>query len=105
MHWILWQILAVMSIITYITIGKVFGQNSFIEGHLYFCAAVMALGWSVPIAYAKAPSFIQAQTIQSGLLPVAGLLVGVLFFKECPSRLNYMGILLILIGILFVVDK
>lgn len=103
MHWLIWQLLAVISITSYIAVANHYGKISLLHGHIGFCIAVATLGWTVTMGYISAPTFVKAYMIQNGLLPITGILVSVLFFKEFPSIWQYAGTVFIAIGILLMV--
>ena len=103
MHWIIWQLLAVISITAFVTAANHFGKISLLYGHIGYCVGAILFGWTITMGYIKAPTFIQAYVIQNGLLPITGVLVSLLFFREFPTLWQYIGTVIITIGLLLMV--
>lgn len=102
--WFIWQIIAAVSITIYASLANHYGKISHTAGYLGLLVGVALVGWTVPIAYSKAP-FIQAYVTQNGLMPVLGILISIFVFGESINMYQYGGILLITLGTIMMVLK
>jgi multidrug transporter EmrE-like cation transporter len=102
--WIIWQIIAAVSITIYASMCKYYSQTSLFAGYIGLLVGVALVGWTVSFAYSKA-SFIQVYTIQTGMLAILGIISSLIIFGEKISLFQYIGIFLITGGTILMAFK